>query len=93
MHTQNSIISQVWNKGQIIPGYPSSVWRHDDCGAVIKWADYGNCNSKFGWEIDHIIPESRDGSDNISNLRPLQWKNNRSKSDGRLVCVKPQRSL
>jgi len=93
MNTQNPIISQVWNKGRIISGYPSSVWRYDDCGAVIKWSDYGNRNSKFGWEIDHIMPESRGGRDILPNLRPLQWENNMSKSNGQLVCVRSQRSL
>jgi len=49
----------------------------------MKRDDYGNRNSDYGWEIDHIDP---DGGDDISNLQQLQWKNNVDKSDGRLKC-------
>ena len=38
--------------------------------------------------VDHIIPVARGGSDDLSNLQPLQWENNRAKSDGPLVCVR-----
>ena len=28
---------QIWNRGQVVPGYVSAVWRKDQRGAFIKW--------------------------------------------------------
>lgn len=71
----------VWAKARAVPGKDASVIRLDTCGAWIKWADYGNTDSQWGWEIDHIYPQSRGGSDQLENLQALQWKNNRAKGD------------
>lgn len=78
------IIQAVWNKGRIVPGQDSARWRKDECDAWIGRHEYGNRNSTYGWEVDHISPG---GSDAPGNLRPLQWENNVAKSDGRLTCV------
>jgi hypothetical protein len=83
MSWSEETIQSVWEKGEIIPGNDENRWRKDQCGAWIGRIEYGNRNSQYGWEIDHINPN---GSDNLSNLRPLQWKNNTDKSDGRLKC-------
>lgn len=78
---------QIWNKAKTVEGKDPSSYRKDACGAWIKWDDYNQRNSDFGWEIDHVYPESllkkkgadNDEIDNIINLRPFNWRNNVSK--------------
>jgi len=77
-------IQQVWEKGKVVPNNNPNVWRFDANDAWIYRESYGNRKSMSGWEIDHIDP---DGGDELSNLRPLQWKNNVAKQDGRLKFV------
>ena len=77
-------IEAVWQKGHIAPNNDPSTWRRDDCNAWMRRASYGDRDSQYGWEIDHITSQDHGGSDALSNLRPLQWRNNASKSSGRL---------
>ncbi len=69
-------IEQVWGKGILIPHFSPESWRLDKCGVIIKFDEFGNENSEYGWEIDHIISVSNEGNDNIENLQPLNWINN-----------------
>lgn len=76
-----AIIDAVWNKGRTIPNYDQNTWRYDTCGNPMKYSEHGNTNSDHGWEIDHIHPVSKGGTDALNNLQPLQWDNNRRKGD------------
>lgn len=83
----DALVQKVWEKGTAVPGYDPNVWRKDQCGAWISRSSHNGKRENpidYEWEIDHINP---DGGDDLSNLRPLQWKNNADKGQGKLTCT------
>lgn len=74
-------IDAVWKKAAKVPGLSPDFRRKDNSGAFIDKHKYGDTESGTGWEIDHIKPISLGGTDDLSNLQPLQWKVNRVKGD------------
>ena len=70
---------KVWQKGKPVFGYDRKVWRRTKYGRLIKYSDYGNRRSKYGWEIEHSKPKAAGGSDRLSNLLPEQWYENVAK--------------
>jgi 5-methylcytosine-specific restriction endonuclease McrA len=78
----------VWEKGSVVPEEnDTDEWRKDQCGALMKYSEYGKRNTLYGWEIDHITSKDHGGEDIPSNLRPLHWQNNTAKGSGRLKCA------
>ena len=69
----------AWNRANSIAGSDVRAWRRDDYGNDIRYADYGDRDSEFGWEIDHVKPLARGGLDIDSNLRALHWRVNASR--------------
>jgi hypothetical protein len=75
-------VQLVWNKGRMAPSRDPALWRLDCCNALIyRWSYGDTVPNGNGWEIDHEQPVARGGSDSLNNLQPLQWQNNRHKSD------------
>jgi len=72
-------IEAVWQKARTMGIY--ETLRVDAWGWTIVRQDFGNTRSRYGWEIDHIIPVAQGGGDELSNLQPLQWENNRRKDE------------
>tara|TARA_B110000003_G_C16484841_1_gene471170 strand:- start:227 stop:715 length:489 start_codon:yes stop_codon:yes gene_type:complete len=65
----------IWNR---LPGY--GMRKIDDEGNYIVFYNFGKkCRS--GWQADHIIPKEKGGSNDLSNLQPLQWVANIQKSN------------
>ena len=60
---KKEIVNKVWNKAL----KNNEQYGYDAYGNKIKKNDYGK-NKDTGWEIDHIVPKSRGGKNNISNL-------------------------
>ena len=68
----------VWAKGETAMGYNPIFYRRDKFGAWMQYSAHGNTSSHFDWEIAHIKPVAEGGADELSNLQPLQWRNNRN---------------
>jgi hypothetical protein len=75
------LLQKIWEKGKTVSGCDPDLIRKDDCGAWLSRSDYGNIESEYGWEADHIKPESSGGTNELWNLRPLHWVNKRYKGD------------
>jgi hypothetical protein len=72
-------VAAVWSKARLDVSHPG--YARDACGTWMQYVRYGDTSSRFGWEIDHTQPVVAGGTDDLSNLQPLQWENNHSKGD------------
>lgn len=73
-------LSRIWDKARITSTHNSNHARKDSQGNWIVWAEYGK-QTEHGWEVDHIKPVSKGGTNALSNLQPLHWRANRAKAD------------
>ena len=71
----------VWAKAKLDSEHHPEEYRRDICGNLIRFEDFDDRNSEFGWEIDHIKPISQGGSDYLFNLQPLHWRSNSAKAE------------
>ena len=85
--TEDELKLKAWRNAVIVTDYDANKFRKDACGAWIMWDKYNVTDSVFGWQIDHIYPQSKlkergfsqDAIDNPANIRAIQHQNNQSK--------------
>ena len=70
-------IELAWNNAKKVKGKNPDTWRRDPYGNIIRKGSYGT-NGQYGWEVDHIKPKSKGGSDSSKNIQALHTKINRS---------------
>lgn len=42
---------RAWEGCARIPGCDKAIWRQDSAGRVIRWSDFGDRFSHYGWEM------------------------------------------
>ena len=80
MSYSKDLLDEIFSKGEPIPNEDPKLYRKDKFGNEIHRYDYGK-QTTYGWEVDHSKPQSIGGTGHLNNLQPLQWEENRSKSD------------
>ncbi|MGN0813349.1 MAG: HNH endonuclease [Candidatus Coproplasma sp.] len=76
MEINRETAMSLWNKR-----YGKATRVEDFAGREMDKGAYGNRDSKFGWNLDHILPKSQGGKDTESNLICCHIKTNDEKAD------------
>ena len=78
--TTKELADKVWSKAKKVRGEDPNKVRQDPYGNRIRRDRFGQ-DSAQGWEVDHIKPQSKDGSDHLRNLQAMQTAKNRKLGD------------
>lgn len=71
---------KAWENASTVRGKDPDLYRKDPYGNVMYKPSYGK-GSAMGWDVDHITPTSKGGSDATRNLQALNASLNRGKGD------------
>lgn len=78
----------AWGRTSPVAGQPNSWEFRKDCrGNLIRYADFGNRHSPFGWELDYIVSRAFGGASGPDNLQALHWKANAVRAETALRLV------
>ena len=63
----------AWARTGPVSGQQLNSWefRKDCLGNLVRFADYGNRHSPFGWELDTITTH---GPNDADNIQALHWR-------------------
>jgi hypothetical protein len=73
----------AWARTSPVSAQQLNAWefRKDCCGNLVRYADFGNRHSPFGWELDYIVSRALGGSSDPDNLQVLHWKATAARSE------------
>lgn len=71
---------KVWSKAKPVRSKNQAKYGQAPYGNELHYDSYGK-DSEKGWEIDHLKPSAKGGSDAIWNLQALKTSVNREKGD------------
>jgi hypothetical protein len=72
----------AWARTSPVSGQLNSwEFRRDCLGNLVRYADFGNRHSPFGWELAQIVSRAFGGSNEPENLQALHWKANAARSE------------
>ena len=71
MPVEDQTKQRIWSKALEVPWSDPSLVRKDRHGYLMRYSDYGDRSSAFGWEIDPLIPVALGGPEDEWNLEPL----------------------
>jgi hypothetical protein len=86
MHEHMALLEDLkrsaWSRTTPI-GNHANAWefRKDCLGNMVRYADFGNRKSPFGWELDFIVPRALGGTSDPENLQALHWRATAARSD------------
>ena len=85
----------AWARTGPVAGQHSWEFRRDCLGNLVRYADYGNRHSPFGWELEYIVSRAAGGSADPENLQALHWKQvaMRAAPEPRLMTVAEAEAL
>ncbi len=73
----------AWARTNPVQGNGSWEFRKDCWGNLIRYADYGNRHSPFGWEIETV----GGANSNPENMQALHWKAHAARAEPALRLV------
>jgi hypothetical protein len=76
----------AWGRTSPVSGQMNSwEFRKDAYGNMLRYDDFGNRHSPFGWELEYIVARALGGSTDPSNLQALHWKANAGRPEPQLA--------